>query len=106
METIFWWLLAGGAIFTVVSVLIGDVLGGWLDGLELPGLDWFRPVVLLGAMTAFGGAGVLLTKYTGLSMSRVVLLALAIAFVIGVLVFFCVYQANGELGGIQRLLDA
>lgn len=57
METIFWWLLAGGAIFTVVSVLIGDVLGGWLDGaLELPGLDWFRPVVLLGAMTAFGGA--------------------------------------------------
>lgn len=38
METIFWWLLAGGAIFTVVSVLIGDVLGSWLDGaLELPG---------------------------------------------------------------------
>ncbi|MGG1651161.1 protease [Paenibacillus sp. NRS-1780] len=99
METIFWWLLAGGAIFTVVSVLIGDVLGGWLDGLEMPSLDWFRPVVLLGAMTTFGGAGVLLTKYTGLSMSRVVLLALAIAFVVGVLVFFAFIKpvANSEV---------
>lgn len=100
METIFWWILAGGAIFTVISVLIGDVLGSWLDGaLELPGLDWFRPVVLLGSITAFGGAGVLLTKYTGLSTGWIVVFALGVALVIGILVFFAFIKpmSNSEV---------
>lgn len=88
LETVFWGFLIGGALFTIVSVLIGDVLGSWLDGVfDLAGIDWLNPVVLAGAATTFGGAGILLSKYTNLGSTAVLVAALLIAFLVAVVVF-------------------
>lgn len=100
METVFWWFLIGGAMFTLVSVLIGDIIGSLLDGaFDLPGMDWLSPVVITGSATTFGGAGILLSKYTGLGHTSIVALSLLIAAAMAVLVFltFVKPMANSEV---------
>ncbi|MFB5762201.1 protease [Paenibacillus medicaginis] len=77
METLFWCFLIGGALFTIVTVFIGDVLG-----------DWFKPIVVAGAGTAFGGAGILLLKYTALGNGAVFAISLLIAVAAALLVLF------------------
>ncbi len=68
METIYWGCLIGGAIFAIVSLVLGDLIDGLLDGaFELPGIDFLKPVVLAGSITAFGGAGIMLTRYSSVS---------------------------------------
>ncbi len=83
METLFLVLLISGVIYAVVSFFFGDWLGDILDSLPL-----FQSTVLVSCMTAFGGGGLLLLRYTALQGALVLLLALAGAIVIGVIVFF------------------
>lgn len=89
METIYWGCLIGGAIFAVVSLVLGDLLDGLLDGaFEMPGLDFFKPVVLAGSITTFGGAGIMLTRYSSLSAMSGLILSLLIGIAAAMLVFF------------------
>lgn len=92
MEGLFWGCLIGGVIFAVVSVILGDVISNALDGaldfLSLDGYPWIEPMTIVGAITAFGGAGLLLTEYAGLGAGATVILALLIAFLLGAGVFF------------------
>lgn len=45
METIYWGCLIGGAIFAVVSLVLGDLIDGLIDGaFEMPGLDFSNPL--------------------------------------------------------------
>ncbi|AWB45650.1 protease [Paenibacillus sp. CAA11] len=89
METLFLSCLAGGVLFALVSVLLGDVISDLLGGaLDFLSVDFFKPVVIAGAITAFGGAGLLLNRHTGLSAAGVIVLAILCAVFIAVLVYF------------------
>jgi len=99
METVFWCFLIGGVLFTLITVFIGDVLGDWLEAsFEFPGLDWLKPIVIAGAGTAFGGAGILLSKYTSLGSGAVLAVSLLIAVATALLLFFgfVIPAANSE----------
>ncbi|GBG06239.1 hypothetical protein PAT3040_00754 [Paenibacillus agaridevorans] len=92
METLFLSCLALGILFAIVSVIFGDWLSqameGALDFLSLEGPAFLSPMTLFGGITAFGGAGLMLTRYTSLGEWIVVLLAVLIAIALGAAVFF------------------
>lgn len=88
MGTLFWICLITGALYALFSLLFGDLLGDALGGIDLPGFDLFKPVILAAAVTLFGGAGIMLVRYSSFAPVAVVLLALLIAVVGGMFVFF------------------
>ncbi|WP_458121521.1 protease [Paenibacillus sp. Z6-24] len=88
METLYWTCLIIGAVYALFSLLFGDLLGDVLGGLELPGPDVFKPVVLAGMVTVFGGAGILLARYTELSLGVELLLSILAAVAGALFVFF------------------
>lgn len=94
MEALYMGCLVGGVLFAVVSVLIGDIFGNWIDGMldflhtDFLQTDFLKPVVLASGVTGFGGAGLLLDRYSGLVSSAVLLLAIAAALALCVLVYF------------------
>ncbi|MEK5644571.1 protease [Paenibacillus rhizosphaerae] len=76
METLYWSCLAGGVIFAVVSVVLGDILSHALDGfLDFLSVDVLKPMVIATAVTVFGGAGILLLRYTNLHQGLSALIA-------------------------------
>ncbi|MDQ0191964.1 protease [Paenibacillus wynnii] len=88
METLYLGCLALGVIFAVVSVLVGDLIGDALHGMfHFAAFDFLNPAVLAGGVTVFGGAGLLLTRYSGLEVGAVVALSLLIAGSVDVLLY-------------------
>ncbi|MWC30294.1 protease [Paenibacillus sp. MMS18-CY102] len=92
METLFLACLIGGVLYAIVSVLIGDWLGQMLDGaldfLSADGHPWLHSTAIVGGITVFGGAGLLLERYTMLSAISVLVAALLVAIVMGIAMFF------------------
>ncbi|GIP40020.1 hypothetical protein J31TS4_33000 [Paenibacillus sp. J31TS4] len=85
----FWGCLVFGVLFALVTVLVGDLLGDALGGLfDFLSADAFQPMVLTGAVTVFGGAGILLTRYTALAPGSVVLGAGAAGVLSGVAIVY------------------
>ncbi|MBD2846209.1 NfeD family protein [Paenibacillus sp. IB182496] len=91
MEVLFWSCLLGGVLYAIVTVIFGDLLGTALDGaLDFLSADspWLQPMTLVGGVTAFGGAGVLLTRYTELAIPAILVIAVLGAVLIGIGVYF------------------
>ncbi|AJY76430.1 NfeD family protein [Paenibacillus beijingensis] len=92
METLFLSCLFVGILYALVSVVLGDWIGMAFDGafdfLSLDGHHWFQPVTLAGAVTVFGGSGLLLERYTSLSSGSTVIISLLIAAVSALAIFF------------------
>lgn len=89
MITLYWSLLAGGVIFALISVLLGDLLSQAVDGfLDFLSLDFLQPMVLATTITSLGGAGILLSKYTSLGTLFVLLVSAVIAILLSVIVYF------------------
>ncbi len=92
METLFLACLAGGILYALVTVVFGDWLGQVLDGalefLSLDGHSFFSPSSLVGGITVFGGAGLLLTRYSSWGAVVILLLAALIAIAAGAGIFF------------------
>ncbi|MBP1932008.1 NfeD family protein [Ammoniphilus resinae] len=92
MLEIYWGCLIVGVLFAIVSVVFGDFIGQFLDGmldfLSLEGPDFFHPMVIIGGITAFGGIGILLTEYTFFSFWIILLLSFLIAIFLSILVYF------------------
>lgn len=92
LETLFWACLIGGILYAVITIVFSDVishaLDGLLDFLSLDGLPWFQPMTLVGGITVFGGAGLLLERYTSLAAGPVAGIALLAAIVVGAGVYF------------------
>ncbi|HWR41921.1 protease [Sporomusa sp.] len=91
MLEIYWGCLIFGVIFAVVTLLFGDVLHSALSvspEFSFDHLAWLQSMVVVGGITSFGGAGVLLTGYTELTGSEVIMLSLFAAIVLSVLVYF------------------
>lgn len=93
MQTLYLGCLALGVIFAVVSVLVGDLIGNALHGIfDLVSFDFLNPAVLAGAVTVFGGAGILLTRYSGLEDGSVLALSLLIAAFMAVVLYLAVIK--------------
>lgn len=85
METLYMACLIGGIAYALISVIFGD----WLDGVfDFLSLDFLQPMTLIGGITVFGGAGVMLTRYTSLGTVQIGLISLLIAIAAGIAVFF------------------
>jgi membrane protein implicated in regulation of membrane protease activity len=84
---LYWSCLAFGVLFTLVTVVLGDLVshavGGALDFLSL---DYLNPTSLAIGITVFGGAGILLDEYTGLAGLLVIGAALLLAGFIAYLI--------------------
>ncbi|NMO96798.1 protease [Paenibacillus lemnae] len=89
MEALFWGCLVGGILFAVVTVLLGDILSGAIDGvLDFLSVDFLNPMVLASFITVFGGAGIMLGNYTELTSWLQIILAMLAALVISILLYF------------------
>lgn len=100
MQTLYLGCLALGIIFAVVSVLVGDLIGGALHGVfDFVSFDFLNPAILAGGVTVFGGAGVLLSRYSGLEDGAILALSLLIAAFMGVVLHLVVVKPmkNSEM---------
>ncbi len=92
MLELYWGCLIFGVLFVLVSVVLGDLIGGWFDGalefLSLDTPDFIHPMTIVGGLTVFGGAGLLLTPYTTLAAWQTALLSLAVAVLSATAVFW------------------
>jgi membrane-bound ClpP family serine protease len=87
MLTIYWACLLGGLALTLLAFFVGDALEGVLDALDsLDGL--VDPLSLMGGITCFGGAGVILATTTDLGDVPGALLAAGIGLASAVVMHF------------------
>lgn len=88
LEVLFWSCFLGGAMFAFLTAILGDLFGGWLEGIfDIFSLDFLTPVVSASAITTFGGAGILLARYTRLSSLAVLILSILIAVVLSAIIY-------------------
>ncbi|WP_442601111.1 protease [Paenibacillus sp. KN14-4R] len=92
MLLVYWNCLLLGVIFAVVTLILGEIIGHWLDSLSqtfhVDHLDYLQPVVSIGGLTCLGAAGVIITKYTALQEPLVGVLSILLAILISILVYF------------------
>jgi len=89
MEALYLGCLVGGVLFALVTVILGDLVSNALDGLlDFMSVDFLKPTVIASAVTVFGGAGILLTRYSGLNNVPNMLFAILIAIFISMTVFY------------------
>lgn len=78
-----------GVTLAVLTFLFGDVLDGVIDGgLEFLHFDFFKPIVVVSAVTVFGGSGYLIEKYTTYSMISVLIISIIFAILVGIFTVF------------------
>ncbi|UWG96606.1 protease [Dehalobacter sp. DCM] len=92
MLEFYWVCLIGGVLFALVTIIFGDILGNFLDGvfdvLAMDHLDFLQPMVLVGGITVLGGSGIMLSRYTRLEPLSVAVISLAVAIVVSIIVYF------------------
>ncbi|MBM7563546.1 NfeD family protein [Paenibacillus sacheonensis] len=94
MEGVFLGCLFGGIFFAIVSVVLGDwlslALDGMLDFLSLDGVPVLQPTAVVGGITVFGGAGLLLEHHSGLGaiVNTVIAVLLAVIAAIGIYLLY------------------
>jgi membrane protein implicated in regulation of membrane protease activity len=89
MEALYLGCLVGGVLFALVTVILGDLVSNALDGLlDFMSVDFLKPTVVASAVTVFGGAGILLTRYSGLNNALNMLFAILSAIFISMIVFY------------------
>jgi membrane protein implicated in regulation of membrane protease activity len=67
---------------------MGDAFDGTWSALSIDHLDFLSPMTLVGGITAFGGAGIMLDRLTSLDALIVAVFAMMIATLLSVCVFF------------------
>lgn len=115
MEALFWGCFITGILFTVVTLVIGELLSSLTDSLEGHGMAFLHPVVLIGGLTIFGGSGIMLLRYTPLGPVLSLLLAICIALCLSTLTWFLyvkpmkqsenstAFSRNGLIGKIAEV---
>lgn len=92
MTEFYWGCLIGGAVFALVVVIFGDLIGNFFDGafdfLSQDHLDFLSPTVVVGGITVFGGAGIMLTRHSALGKFPVFVLSIILAVLVSLLVYF------------------
>ncbi|TVY10017.1 protease [Paenibacillus cremeus] len=92
MLELYWGLLITGVLFALVTVVFGDVLSnamhGMFDFMSGDTHHWLQPMVLFSGITVLGGTGAMLTKYTEMMPSAVLVLSLLVAVGTAVVIFY------------------
>ncbi|MNI04487.1 putative membrane protein YuaF [compost metagenome] len=88
MEALFWGCFITGILFTLVTLLFGEILSGWADSLQGHPIAFLQPVVVVGGLTAFGGSGTMLLRYTDVGSLLALMFAMLIALVLSVITWF------------------
>jgi membrane protein implicated in regulation of membrane protease activity len=92
MLEIYWGCLLGGILFAFITVIFGDLMSNLFDGLfdflPLEGPDFLNPMVIVGGITVFGGAGILLSEYTTLVAFAIIMFAVLISIAVSIMVYF------------------
>jgi membrane protein implicated in regulation of membrane protease activity len=91
MAELYWSCVIGGVLFAFVTIIFGDVIGNFFDGVLdslFPHHDFLQPMVVCGAATSFGGAGILLSRLTSLGIVATAALSFVVALIVSVAVFF------------------
>ena len=109
MIDLYWACLIGGIVFSLVS-LFGLRAHHGAHGahhlLRFHGARFLHPTTLVGGITAFGGAGILLTSYTTLGPPAGAVLAVAAAVLLSILIHLLIVgpMSNSEasMGHSQR----
>jgi membrane-bound ClpP family serine protease len=81
MLELYWGCFAVGVLLALATIFLGDLL-------PADQLPFAHPVSLVGGMTVFGGAGVLLTRYSSLHTAAAALLSLLAAVAVSLAVHF------------------
>jgi len=94
METLFWVCFLVGILYTLIVVIFGDALAGAIDAstewLNISHLPILQPTTLMGGLTVFGGAGIVMSRLSAWSALTIICLAL-LAAVIGTILIYYVY---------------
>lgn len=92
MLQVYWTCFIGGVLFALVTLILGDIIGhlfgSFFDSLSMHHLDVLQPVVLVGGITIFGGAGIMLSQYTHLASLPAVAISCMISVIISILIYF------------------
>ncbi len=95
MNDVFWSCLIGGALFALVTLVGGGLhkgglhrLGGGHHTFRFRLLRFLHPTTVVGAITAFGGAGIMLARATAWPDGTLALAAATVAVVISIAVHF------------------
>ncbi|MCL6459476.1 MAG: protease [Gorillibacterium sp.] len=81
--------LVFGVLFSIVSVVLGDVLSTALDGiLDFLSADYLNPTVVTTIITVLGASGLLFTLYTELGWIFILIASLLIGALAGVGIHF------------------
>jgi membrane protein implicated in regulation of membrane protease activity len=98
MIEVFWGCLIGGIVFALISLIGGHsfhhgthVFHG-SHHVHMRGLHLLNPLTIVGAITAFGGAGILLERYMVAGTLPIVAVAIVIALVMSVIVHFLIVR--------------
>ncbi|TDF99703.1 protease [Paenibacillus piri] len=91
MLGMYWGFLITGVLFALVTVIFGDFLSNALDGvfdfLSGEHLHVLQPMVLFSGLTVWGGAGILLTRYTSMGGIAILLAALLCALACSTIIY-------------------
>jgi membrane-bound ClpP family serine protease len=88
MEALFIACFITGILFTLVTLVFGEVLGSWADSLHGHPIAFLQPIIWVGGLTTFGGAGILLLHYTGLGSTLSLFTSGFIAILLSFLTWF------------------
>ncbi|CAH8769075.1 NfeD family protein [Paenibacillus dendritiformis] len=88
METLFWGLFIFGILYSVVTLIFGEILSHAFDSIFGDGLPFLQPTVLVSGLTAFGAIGILLNRYTAWQSTLILVVAIAGALVVCLLMYF------------------
>lgn len=98
MLEIYWGCFLGGILLAVVTIVFGDLLGAFVDGVSdlLP--EFLHPMLMISSITMFGAAGILFSKYSSIAALPIMLLSFIAAVVLSVLIYFFYVKpmANSE----------
>ncbi|BAU26692.1 NfeD-like partner-binding protein [Aneurinibacillus soli] len=83
MITLYMGCLVAGVLFAVVMLLFGD----WLDGI-VDSLHVIQPTSLIVGLTVFGGAGVMLLRYTEMGSEAVCMASILLAIFSAFFMYF------------------
>jgi len=94
METLFWICFLVGILYTLIVVIFGDALAGAIDAstewLNISHLPILQPTTIMGGLTVFGGAGIMMSRLSAWSTLTIISLAL-LAAVVGTILIYYVY---------------
>lgn len=92
MEGVYLGCLFGGIFFAIVSVVLGDwlslALDGMLDFLSLDGVPVLQPTSVVGGITVFGGAGLLLRHHSAIGAAAIAAIAVLCALAAAVGLYY------------------